>query len=107
MAAGPSPAFELNAAAAGSWRAQGALTFASASRARELGLAALTGAPAGALEFDCGAIAAADSAGLAVLIDWLGYARAHGRTLHYRQLPQGIAALARISEVEELLARGV
>jgi phospholipid transport system transporter-binding protein len=106
MSAAPD-AFELSATAPLEWRARGQLTFASARSARALGLSAVTGAAAGALEFDCAGISAADSAGLAVLIDWLAYARARGRTLRYRQLPAGIAALARISEVEELLARGV
>jgi phospholipid transport system transporter-binding protein len=49
----------------------------------------------------------ADSAGLAVLLDWLSAAKRAGRSLRYAHLPEDLVALARISEVDELLARGV
>jgi phospholipid transport system transporter-binding protein len=85
----------------------GVLTFASAERARQLGMEALAAAPAGDVEIDCAGLTQADSAGLSVLIDWLGLARRGQRRLRYRQLPAGINALARISEVQGLLERGV
>jgi len=50
---------------------------------------------------------AGDSAGLAVLLEWLGLAKQAGRQLHYTHLPQDLTALAGISELQELLARGV
>jgi phospholipid transport system transporter-binding protein len=105
-ASGTQP-FDLSAGPTGALRAQGALTFANARRARQLGRAALGGPAPGVAELDCAGISAADSAGLAVLIDWLGYARQTQRALRYCALPPGIMALARISEVEELLTRGV
>jgi phospholipid transport system transporter-binding protein len=52
-------------------------------------------------------VSLADSAGLAVLLDWLSAAKAAGRKLRYTHLPKDVVALARISEVDELLARGV
>jgi len=42
-----------------------------------------------------------------VLLDWLGAMKRAGRALRYTHLPAGLVALARISEVEELLERGV
>jgi phospholipid transport system transporter-binding protein len=108
------PAFDLtagpfNLAAGGDGRrlAEGPLTFASARRARELGLDAIDAAAGGKLVIDCQGITACDSAGLAVLLDWLAAAKAQGRSLRYVHLPQGLAALGRISEVNELLERGV
>jgi phospholipid transport system transporter-binding protein len=86
---------------------EGELTFASARRAMELGIQVLTAAPPGELVMDCGSISACDSAGLAVLLEWLGFARRTGRKLRCTQLPPGLAALARISEVEKLLSAGV
>jgi phospholipid transport system transporter-binding protein len=83
------------------------MTFATARAARRQGLAVLRGASAGALEIDCGAVSLADSAGLAVLLDWLSAAKAAGRKLRYTHLPEDVVALARISEVDELLAHGV
>jgi len=100
-------AFRLAAGAPGTLSAEGPLTFASARRASALGTAALTQAAATKLEIDCRGITASDSAGLAVLLEWLSVAKRAGRSLRYAQLPRGLTALARISEVEELLERGV
>jgi phospholipid transport system transporter-binding protein len=99
--------FRLAAGADGRLTAEGPLTFASAREARELGLDALEGATTGRLEIDCQGITSSDSAGLAVLLDWLAVAKAQGRPLAFTHLPAGIAALGRISEVSELLERGV
>jgi phospholipid transport system transporter-binding protein len=107
--AAPADAFRLVAAADGDYAAEGALTFATARRARELGgqLLAGGGNGAAALAIDCRGITVCDSAGLAVLLDWLGAAKRRGRTLCYTHLPADLTALARISEVEDLLERGV
>ena len=100
--------FVLEAGAVGALTARGPLTFATARAARLAGIAVLTAAPAQpALVMDCAAVAAADSAGLAVLLDWLATAKATGHGLRYVGLSAGFAALARISEVDKLLARGV
>jgi phospholipid transport system transporter-binding protein len=100
-------AFRLAAAAPGTLSAEGPLTFASARRAYEQGAAALAHTAAAKLEIDCRGVTVTDSAGLAVLLEWLSVAKRAGRSLRYAQLPQGLAALARISEVEDLLERGV
>jgi phospholipid transport system transporter-binding protein len=100
-------AFRLAAQAPGTLSAQGPLTFATARRAFEQGTAALANAAAAKLEIDCRGITASDSAGLAVLLEWLSVTKRAGRSLRYAQLPQGLAALARISDVEDLLERGV
>ena len=99
--------FSLAAAGGGRYAAVGPLTFANARRAHELGERLLKAADGAALEIDCAGLTASDSAGLAVLIDWLGTAKHAGRRLTYSHLPSGVDALARISEVEELLTRGV
>jgi len=99
--------FEVVASGNGRFTARGLLTFATARQAREQGLQSLAGAAGGELEVDCGGITASDSAGLAVLLDWLGAMKRAGRALRYTHLPAGLVALARIGEVEELLERGV
>jgi phospholipid transport system transporter-binding protein len=99
--------FRLTAAAPGSLRAQGPLSFASARRACELGVQALAQAGSGMLEIDCRGITVSDSAGLAVLLEWLAVARRARRSLRYTHLPEGLTSLARISDVQELLERGV
>jgi phospholipid transport system transporter-binding protein len=98
--------FELSAPSPERCEARGALTFATARRARKLGLAALRNAGR-ELSIDCGAISQTDSAGLAVLLDWLAEAKRAGCSLRLQRLPQSLLALARISAAEEMLQKGV
>jgi phospholipid transport system transporter-binding protein len=86
---------------------RGALTFATARQARELGLRVLAAAAATQLELDCAGVTASDSAGLAVLLDFLAWARHAGRGLRLTELPEEVRAIARISEVDALLESGV
>jgi phospholipid transport system transporter-binding protein len=104
---GAAGTFRLTAAGEGRYAAVGTLTFATARLARELGEQLLKGAGVAALEVDCAGVSASDSAGLAVLIDWLGTAKHAGVKLRFAQLPRGLTALASTSEVEDLLTRGV
>jgi phospholipid transport system transporter-binding protein len=106
VADGAPAVFRLAPASGGGLSAQGPLTFATARGARLAGLAALRGA-SGATRIDCSRVTSADSAGLAVLLDWLAGARLAGVSLQFTSLPQDLTALGRISEVEQLLARGV
>jgi phospholipid transport system transporter-binding protein len=104
----PVGGFVLEAPAAGQLVARGPLTFATARAARLAGLAVLAAAAAQPpLVMDCSAVSAADSAGLAVLLDWLAAAKAAGQQLRFTGLPAGFAALAHISDLTELLDRGV
>ncbi|MGH8259510.1 MAG: STAS domain-containing protein [Steroidobacteraceae bacterium] len=81
---------------------RGPLTFATARRALTGGLEAFASSP-GPIEVDCSGIAASDSAGLAVLIEWLGWARRARRELRYASVPATLGAIARISEMDGLL----
>jgi phospholipid transport system transporter-binding protein len=56
------------------------------------------------LEMDLGAVTESDSAGLALLLEWLRLARHASQQIHYVNVPAQISALARISEVDDLLA---
>ena len=81
----------------------GDLTFATAREAREAGLRSLAAAGNGELVVDCSGVTGADSAGLAVLLEWLAWARRNSRVVTYENLPASLLAVARISEVDELL----
>lgn len=81
----------------------GELTFATARDARQLGTLVLESSRAERLIIDCAAVARADSAGLAVLLDWLAWARRKSRVIEFQNLPQSLVAIARISEVDGLL----
>ena len=86
---------------------KGALTFATARAAREAGLAILNrSSSAEPLTVDCSGVGPSDSAGLAVLIDLLANAAKRGRTVQFWNLPQGIVAAAKISEVDSILGIG-
>jgi phospholipid transport system transporter-binding protein len=102
-----SPAFEIAAGADGRAHVRGSLVFATARRARAQGLEKFRQCGARACEVECSGIAASDSAGLTVLLDWLALAKRDGRSLRYLNLPAGLLAIARISEVDELLQQGV
>ena len=60
-------------------------------------------ANAGPLEIDLTGVSEADSAGLALLIEWVRMAKEAGSTIRFDHVPGQISALARISEVEDLL----
>lgn len=99
--------FEIVAGADGRAQVRGSLTFATARQARLEGLEKFQRCEARACEVDCSGITKSDSAGLSVLLDWLALAKRDGRSLRYSKLPEGLIALARISEVEELLQKGI
>ena len=85
----------------------GALTFATARKARQQGLHLLSVSSVRELEVDCSGITASDSAGLTVLLDWLAAAKRENRSLRLSNLPAPIRAVAQISDVVELLEAGV
>jgi phospholipid transport system transporter-binding protein len=58
------------------------------------------------IDVDLGGVGESDSAGLALLIEWLRAARLGGRAIRFANVPAQIDALARISEVEDLIGGG-
>lgn len=72
-----------------------------------MGLAAIAGTSEPQIEIDLSGITASDSAGMTVLLDWLAFAKRSSRSLHFESLPPQVQALARISDVLELIQRGV
>ncbi len=84
-------------------RLRGALTFATAGEVWASGERELAACAEGPIEIDCSGIEAADSAALAVLVEWLAWAHRHGRSLHLQGLPRTLIDIARISELEALL----
>jgi phospholipid transport system transporter-binding protein len=55
------------------------------------------------LDIDLSGVAQSDSSGLALLLEWLRLSRIAERTIRFHNLPPQISALAKISEVEELV----
>ena len=102
-----SSVFEIVAGADGRAHVRGSLIFTTARQARVEGLEKFQQCGARSCEVDCSGITKSDSAGLSVLLDWLALAKRDGRSLRYVKLPEGLIALAKISEVEELLQKGI
>jgi ABC-type transporter Mla MlaB component len=92
-------------AGAGRFLLSGSVTMATAARLRGEGLRAFA-AGSGNLEIDLSEVARVDSGSLALLIDWLAWARAVGRAMRFTALPATMLALARLSDVEGLLISG-
>mgnify|MGYP003406531949 FL=1 len=94
--------FGIAAAGPDRLMARGELSFASAGQALQDGLALLPSA--GPCTIDLSGITSADSAGLAVLIEWLSVAGERGSALAFEAVPAQLRAIARISDLEELIA---
>ncbi len=93
--------FRIERAGDGRLAASGELDFATAASALAEGRALIGSGQA--LTVDLAGITGSDSAGLAVLVEWLSVARARGATLRYAAVPGQILAIARISDLDELL----
>lgn len=83
-------------------RLEAPLTFVSVAALHQPGIA-LIKAAGSELTFDLERVPAVDSAGLALLIDWLATARNHSCQLRFANPPAALLALARLSELEKLL----
>ena len=94
----------LTAAGAGRFELSGEVGFDDVARLLEEGDAAFGNLQQA--ELDLARVTRADSAALALLLEWSVSAAAAGRLLRYRNVPRSIASLAGISDVAELLAPG-
>ena len=79
----------------------GSLHFTTVSALLSAGAEAIGRNEAGVI--DLGGVTASDSAGLALLIEWLSVAKVANRALRYENVPCQLQQLARLSEVEHLL----
>jgi phospholipid transport system transporter-binding protein len=92
--------FRIAAAGPARLAAHGELGFGTAAEALEAGLALLG---PGTWVVDLAGVTSADSAGLAVLIEWLAVSTERGGTLRFESVPTQLVAIARISDLDSLL----
>lgn len=97
----PEASFQLETAGAGKFMLSGVLGFPTATAVLKRSHELFDGLKE--IEVDLKGVTQTDSAGMAVLLEWLSLARRHGAKLKFLNLPEQIRAIARISEVEELL----
>ncbi len=55
---------------------------------------------------DLGEVAGVDSSGVALMLEWVEWAREHGASLSFRNTPESLMRIARLSRVEALLTDG-
>ncbi len=83
-------------------RVSGDLTFATVTAVWRASRPLLA-AGGGPLQFDLAGVGRADSAGLALLVEWLRSARDAGVDLVFQAVPAQLLAIARASGVDHLL----
>ena len=83
-------------------RVEGSLDFATVAHLLQQGSAAIDAGRAAVI--DLGGVTGSDSSGLALLIEWLSVAKQSAHALRFENMPAQLHQLARLSEVEELLA---
>jgi phospholipid transport system transporter-binding protein len=96
--------FELNDLGEGHFALSGEMTFETAERilvASEEPFEQHT-----RIEVDLSGVTKADSAGLALLLEWITWANHTVREIRFLSMPERILAIARTTEVEQLLKRG-
>ncbi|WP_295585460.1 lipid asymmetry maintenance protein MlaB [uncultured Lamprocystis sp.] len=91
----------LIAAGEGRARVEGVMDFASVAALLVAGDALLK--RGGDLVIDLGGVTSANSAGLALLLEWLDLARSRRITLSYLNLPDSLARIAELSNLQSLL----
>ena len=93
--------FRIEEAGPGRLRASGQLDFETAAEALRAGLAYIgRGRP---WTVDLSGVTSGDSAGIAVLVEWLSVAAAGGAALAFEAVPAQMLAIARISDLEDLI----
>lgn len=58
------------------------------------------------IEVDLSAVNGSNSAGLGLLLEWLRQARLAGKNIHFRNMPEGMVALVRASDLDGLIPAG-
>ena len=58
------------------------------------------------IEVDLSGVGKADSAGLALMLEWINWAIQTVREIRFVHTPERIVAIAKVTEVDNLLARG-
>ena len=95
------PRFAIETTGPDRCAASGELTFETAANALRTGTELLTRDRASVL--DLSRVESGDSAGVAVLVEWLAVAQEAGQSLRFEGIPAQMLAIARISDLEDLL----
>ncbi len=86
----------------GRYVVNGPLQFDTVSQARKLSVDLMV--PETPLVLDLRGVTRADSAGLALLVEWLREARRRRIDVHFENIPAQLLAIARVSRLDSILA---
>jgi phospholipid transport system transporter-binding protein len=86
-------------------RVSGILDFAGAAALWKDSLTKLGGYPA--LQFDLSGVTASNSGGVALLLQWLKYAKQHQKVIDFQHIPASLASILAVSGVASLLSESV
>ena len=95
--------FTIEQAAEREYRIGGDLVFATAKEILAAGEKLLENTSV--VTFDLEGVSHTDSAGLAVLLEWMAIGRGSGADIRYRNLPESMLEIARMSNALSLLGR--
>jgi phospholipid transport system transporter-binding protein len=87
---------------AGRYRVDGKLVFTTAGQLLTASDAQFTREPP--REIDLSGVTVSDSAGLALLIEWMSIAEQRGNSVHFTGTPAQLTALAKISDLDRVLS---
>lgn len=96
--------YELEEVAAGKFALRGVMTFDTVAGILRQGEKLFDRHTR--IEVDLSAVTDTDSAGLALLLEWITWANHTVREIRFTGMPQRIDAIARTTEVDHLLKRG-
>ena len=94
-------AARIEAAGPGVFRVSGVLDYASVGRLEAAARPLLGGAPDALV--DLGGVERANSAALALLLEWVAQARRGRRRIRFEGVPAGLLEIAKVSNVADLL----
>ena len=93
---------QLQIAEDGRYRLPEALTFATTPQLY-LQTGNMFNTPLPLLTFDLAGVTRVDSAGLALLLEWLREARRRGKEIRFQNIPEQLAAIAKVSGLSDIL----
>ncbi len=93
--------FELIDQGEGRFALKGAMSFTTAHNILKQSERLFAGHPA--IEIDLAGVGKADSAGLALIIEWKAQAATSDAAIRFSNVPEGLLAIARTSEVHDLI----
>jgi len=64
---------------------------------------ALMNSGSATLYFDLSGVTSANSAGLALLLEWLKYAKQKNKSIEFDQIPEQLLSIAKVSGIAEML----